>query len=544
MSSAILNPPARQDRNDSSPPPRAASGVLARVMRFILSQVPTLLVLSALAGAAVYGHQSHWKLPKFSALAGAVPAQPDDWCEEHGVPESTCVECNPDLFPKDPDYGWCQEHGVHNCPLHHPDVAQLKDAPVITDTDFERAAWALAVNERDRNNSACGFYQKRIQFASVEAVKQAGVDVELVERQPITEAVTGSGEIVYDQTRFASLSSRVPGTVWRVESNVGARVARDDVLALVDAVEVGQLKSQLVQALAEENLRSKSLSSLNAARAAVSGQLILEAEAALVKAQADVLATEQALINLGLPVDAERLRGLSSADQMEKLRFWGIPETIRQQLDPAQTTANLLPVRAPMQGVVIARNVVAGEVIDGADVLFQLADLSRMWLILSVPLEQAHKLSPGQTVRFRPDGSQQETEGAVDWISTAADEHTRMVQVRAELRNPEGQLRNETFGTGQIILRDEPEAIVVPKEAVHQEGCCQIVFVRNKHYFDSPDSPKLFHVRTVRVGASDEKFTEIIAGVLPGEVVVTTGSDVLRSQLLKNNLGEGCTCGE
>jgi multidrug efflux pump subunit AcrA (membrane-fusion protein) len=119
-----------------------------------------------------------------------------------------------------------------------------------------------------------------------------------------------------------------------------------------------------------------------------------------------------------------------------------------------------------------------------------------------------------------------------------------MVRVRAELPNPDGGLLNETFGTGSIILRDEPKAITVPNEAVHWEGCCHVVFVRDKHYFDSPDSFKVFHVRSVRLGAKNDKVTEIIAGVLPGEVVATTGSDVISAQLLKNNLGEGCTCGE
>ena len=119
-----------------------------------------------------------------------------------------------------------------------------------------------------------------------------------------------------------------------------------------------------------------------------------------------------------------------------------------------------------------------------------------------------------------------------------------MLEVRAELPNPDGLLRNEIFGAGVVVLREEPEAVVVPNEAVHWEGCCHVVFVRNKHYFESPESPKVFHVRPVRVGVKNDGSTEIIAGVLPGEVVVTTGSDVLRAQLLKNSLGEGCTCGQ
>ena len=194
-----------------------------------------------------------------------------------------------------------------------------------------------------------------------------------------------------------------------------------------------------------------------------------------------------------------------------------------------------------MDGIVVARRVVAGEQVDASRVLFQLADTSRMWLTLNVSVEDAGRLALGQPVRFRPDGSREEVSGKLVWISTTADQQTRMVTVRAELPNPNGQLRNETFGAGRIVLREEQEAVVVPNEAIHWEGCCNIVFVRDKGYFDK-DSPKVFHVRTVRPGAKNEKATEIIAGVLPGEVVATKGSDALRAELLKNNLGEGCGC--
>ena len=117
-----------------------------------------------------------------------------------------------------------------------------------------------------------------------------------------------------------------------------------------------------------------------------------------------------------------------------------------------------------------------------------------------------------------------------------------MVQVRAVLPNMDGYLRSETFGTGRVILRSEPDAIVIPKGSSHWEGCCQVVFVRDRHYFDSPESYKVFHVRSVRLGATNSNYTEVIAGVLPGEVIATVGSDVLRAQLLKNNLGAGCDC--
>lgn len=519
-------------------------GFVRRTIGLVLSSIGPTLVLIGFAAVFYYGHHNDWRIPKFAALTGEVEPVVDDWCEEHAVPESICVECDPTLMPKGPDYGWCPDHGVHNCLLHHPDVAQLKEPPSPGElaADLQRAERALAVAPRKENNSGCDIYQTRIQFESVEAVQQAGVDVELVERKPIVESITGNGEIVYDPTRQASLASRVPGSVWTVNKQVGDRVTKGEVLAIVDAAEVGDLKTRLLRSLAEEKLQRQNVSRLTEARNAIAGSRILDAEAALAKAQADVLSAEQSLQNLGLPVQVEHLREMTEPQVLDHLRLLGVPDSVRSQLDSQTSTANLLPIVSPMNGVVIQRSVTPGEVVDPTRILFQVADTSQMWLRLSVPLENIDQLAIGQAIRFTPDGSRRAIEGRLDWISTSADTETRMLEVRAVLSNTDGRLRNETFGTGDVVLREEPAAIVIPKGSSHWEGCCQVVFVRNKHYFDSPDSPKVFHVRSVRLGASNEDYTEVISGVLPGEIIATAGSDVLKAQLLKNNLGAGCDC--
>ena len=56
------------------------------------------------------------------------------------------------------------------------------------------------------------------------------------------------------------------------------------------------------------------------------------------------------------------------------------------------------------------------------------------------------------------------------------------MKVRVDLPNADGRLRANTFGTGRIVLREEPQAIVVPSEAVHWDGCCNVVFVRDKNF--------------------------------------------------------------
>lgn len=549
MAHLAVNPPAAREPGSTGERPRETSrgetgevprvGVVARLSRYI----PTVLVTVFLAALGAYGHHSGWKVPKFSALAGNSAAESKDWCEEHGVPESQCVECHPDILPKGKDYGWCKEHGVQSCPLCHPEVAQLKQTPVVSEVDRQRAARALAAAPRPENNPVCKTYRRRIQFASLEAVRKVGVDVALADRQPIAESIVTNGQITYDQTRFASLSSRLPGTVWHVEKNAGDQVLAGEVLALVDAAEVGRAKTELIQALAQDELARKALKRLESLTEVVAGRQVQEAQAASVQARARLLSAQQALGNLGLPVNIEPLREMPEERLAEHLQYLGLPERKLQQLSANQTTANLLPVKAPMDGIIVVRQVVAGEVVDASRVLFQLADTSRMWLTLNVSEEDAGKLALGQPVRFRPDGRRDEASGTLVWISTTADPQTRMVSVRAELSNPKGQLRNETFGAGKIVLREEQEAVTVPNAAIHWEGDCHVVFVRDKGFFDSPQSPKVFHVRTVRLGMRDEQSTEIIAGVLPGEVVAATGSDVLRAELLKNSLGEGC-CAE
>ncbi|MCA9038539.1 MAG: efflux RND transporter periplasmic adaptor subunit, partial [Planctomycetaceae bacterium] len=306
--------------------------------------------------------------------------------------------------------------------------------------------------------------------------------------------------------------------------------------------EVGNLKSKLLRALAEEKLQLQNVSRLTQAREAIAGTLILNAEAALAKAQADVLDAEQSLRNLGLQVQVDSLRGMSDRQVLDQLRLLGIPESIHAGIDIKTATTNLLPIVSPIDGAVSTRTVTPGEVVDPSRILFQVADTRQMWLNLNVPLESMDQLAVSQIVRFQADGSQHEVQGQLDWISTAADKQTRMVQVRAVIPNADGHLRSETFGKGQVILRDEPNAIVIPTGASHWEGCCQVVFVRDKGYFDSPQSYKVFHVRSVRLGATNGNYTEVISGVLPGEVIATVGSDVLRAQLLKNNLGAGCDC--
>ncbi|HJT77470.1 MAG TPA: efflux RND transporter periplasmic adaptor subunit, partial [Gemmataceae bacterium] len=444
--------------------------------------VPTVLALACIAGVVYIGHKTGWTLPKFSALRGDAAPEKDDWCDEHGVPDSICVECKKECMPRGKEYGWCRKHGVHECPLCNPEVAHTSLPAVATGEDRERAERTLAFAPRVENNSKCKLHQRRIQFNSEDVLNRLGIDVKPVTQAPVAEFVTAPGEIVYDPTRVARLSARVPGTVWRVTKQVGDRVKAGEVLALIDAAAVGKAKAEFQQALVEEELRTKTLANLKESEGVVPGKTVQEAEAALQEAQVRLLTAEQALANLGLPIDAADVRKLAPAELARRMQFLGLPETLAKSLAGETASSNLIAVAAPLEGEVVARTAVAGEAAEPTKALFTVADTRRMRLNLRVRLEDAGKIAIGQTVRFRHEGHTDGDAGTVAWVSPSADEKTRTVPVRVDLPNASGRHHANTFGTAQVVLREESKAVVVPSDAVHWEGDCNVVFVQDKDF--------------------------------------------------------------
>lgn len=534
--SAIVTTPAHPapERQSIAPPRRNVWHVLWNV-------VPNVLVFSLLAGVLYLGHHTGWKLPKLSEFVGTTAVATDDWCEEHLIPESACIECQSGLSPKAKPFGFCRKHGVAECVIDHPELAQVKSEPQLPKTD---SAEAIALIPRPVNNSRNTLHTRRVQFASQESIAKAGIDVSIVEERPMADAIIANGELMFDPTRVAHLTTKVPGTVAYVFKTLGDDVQSGDMLALVDAAQAGQAKSQLLEALVQLQLRKSTADRLRslATSAAIPPKDYIAAEASLKEAEIRFLSARQAIANLGFELPGE-LEDAEPREAADDLRFLGIPTSSVALLPSGTKTANLIPIIAPFKGAIVTSEIVAGEVVDSTRTLFTVADPSRLWLVLHVRQEEAKYVERGLPVKFQPDDGGPELTGKVSWISPSVDEQTRTLKVRVTISERDDKLRDKTFGTGRIILREEPNAIVVPREAVQSTPDASFVFVRDKHYFDK-SAPKFFHVRQVRLGASDGQFVELLAGALSGEVIATKGSSVLMAQLLRSNLGAGCGCHE
>jgi cobalt-zinc-cadmium efflux system membrane fusion protein len=523
----------------SPPTPGGVSPTSSLWQSPVFSRIVNLLVFGLLGVVLIFGHHSGWTMPRYSELAGKPSDQAGDWCAEHLVPESQCVECQADLMPTAGEFGFCRKHGVNECVICHPELAEVNGKPQLPQYDTVQALELVA---RPQNNSKSTLHKRRVQFASAESALKAGIDVDVVEGRPMRDILKANGELMFDPTRVAHLSSRVPGTVAAVFKTLGDRVQAGDVLAVIDGALVGQAKSQLLHAVVQLHLRRTNVERLRSAASSLPARTLVEAEAALQEAEIGFISARQSLVNLGFEVP-EQIDGRDAKKVAADLQFLGIPDAIRKGLPVGARTANLIPIRAPYDGALVASDVVAGEVVNTTTMLLTVASPDRLWLTLSVRQEDARYLAAGLPVTFRTDDSAQEATGRISWISPAIDEKTRSVQVRVPLDNIQGKLRDRTFGTGTIELREEPHAIVVPREAVQSTSDAQFVFVRDRNYL-TEDGLKVFHVRQVRTGARDDQYVELLAGALPGEVVATKGSAVLLAQLLRSNLGAGCGCHE
>lgn len=471
----------------------AASPPRRKKWRFFVPKLQYAVVCAALAGLLKLGHSTHWSIPASWAFTGqsATSQEPASNSSQGGASAAG------EPTGKEPTRV----------------AIDQAESPAVTLSETQ--------------------------------LRKSGVELHRVERRSVDQTLAVHGVVDYDRNHVAQLSSRVPGIVWRVERKAGESIRRGDVLAIIEAIEVGRVKAELLRAIVDVDLKRTTVERLRSAGPALAERLLREAEADYRQSRIQVRNLIQTLVNLGLPVSFEELQSLDDERRARKLQFLGLPDAIVATLDPAKTTDNLLPLIAPFDGVVIGREITLGETVSPNDSHFVIADVSRMWVTLEVRKEDASAIRMGQEVQFRADGVAGKITGAVDWISTSVNEQSRTLQVRAEVTNPlvataggtEAQvgdsdalqigrqqrlLRANTFGTGTIVTRRDPVALVVPNDAVHFDGSEHFVFV-----FEHGQ----FHRKPIVPGVVAGQVTEVRDGLQDGATVVAAGSHLVKSEM-------------
>jgi cobalt-zinc-cadmium efflux system membrane fusion protein len=375
-----------------------------------------------------------------------------------------------------------------------------------------------------------------IRFESERQVTDLGITVLAAACRPLAREVTAPGTVTYDPARHAQLSVRVNGTVWRIEKHLGEPVRAGAVLAIVDAPAVGQAKAEFLHSIADVQLSKKVYEPLQSfANGEVPLKQIRAAETELRKAKVDMFNAHQALVSLGLAIDLDKCEQAPEEELERKLKFLGLPASITDKLDPESTSASLLPIHAPFDGLVIGRDLSIGEVVSSSQTYFEVADVSKMWIVLNVREADSNSLELGQKVSFSAGTAR--IQSAISWMSTAVDSKTRTVEVRCSVDNPEvlkedGQptgkrlLRAHLFGVGRIQLLHNPVALTVPTQAVQWDGSGHVLFVRT--------GPNTFEPRRVQVGITTHEYTEVLDHLKVDDSVVVRGSHILKAELSRS----------
>jgi membrane fusion protein, heavy metal efflux system len=438
-------------------------------------------------------------------------------CPGHGVPEALCSRCNPALIPGFKAEGdWCEGHAVpeSQCTQCNPQLLSAGTAAEpVTSVNASGRYVPAAVLPRSRRSPdpACKKHELRVQFPSSATAKIAGLEFVRAQLREVSHSISCNAEVLYDGNRYARLVSRAEGVVSQVIKDLGDLVAAGDVLAVMDSAELSTAKAEYLQAQARASLWERNH----------------KREQVLLKKKAS---TERELLEAETQLVESRIFQSSAAQRLKNL---GLSETDVTGLKKNQDTSSLLDLAAPFAGTIVERAAVVGEVAGTTKQLFAIADTSRMWAILDVYEADLEHVRTGQSVLITVEGSRSAPcEGIITWISAHVDHRTRTLKARVELANPDGMLRAGMFSSALINVWGPAPAIVVPKSAVQWEGCCNVVFVKI--------SDTQFEPRKVRIGFDTGPWLVVEAGLGAGEQVVTTGSFLLKTELLKGSIGAGC----
>jgi cobalt-zinc-cadmium efflux system membrane fusion protein len=214
---------------------------------------------------------------------------------------------------------------------------------------------------------------------------------------------------------------------------------------------------------------------------------------------------------------------LHSAEQ--KLHAFGLSDEYLKQL-PVQpdVTYTRYELRAPFGGTIIERHITTGEVMKEDSQAFIIADLSSVWVNISVYQKDMASLRRGQSVIVSAGAGIPEAKGTISYISPVTGQETRTAIARVVLPNPAGLLRPGLFVTAKLAVDEVAVPILIPKTALASEGGKAEVFVQTEEGFKP---------QAVTLGRSSDTHIEVTSGLQQGRKYVAKGGFTLKAQMSK-----------
>jgi cobalt-zinc-cadmium efflux system membrane fusion protein len=316
----------------------------------------------------------------------------------------------------------------------------------------------------------------------------------------VRETFRVSGRVEVDEARVARVGSPVTGRITELEATVGQDVRRGQQLATLTSTELSGAQLGYLKAYSQKLL---------AERAAQRAQQLFDAD---VIGQAELQRRQSELVQADAEVSAAR----------DQLKVLGMPESALLRLAATRTVNSTSQVVSSLAGTVIERKVTTGQVVQPADAMFVVADLSHVWIVADIPEQNAGMMRIGEAVEAEVAALPgRRIQGQISFVAATVNPDTRTVRVRMDLPNDGRELKPSMLAT--VVVRGKPQRqTVVPTAAVVREDNRDYVFVQI--------APDTFQTRQVALGVEYEGGRVVIGGLREGEKIVVDGAFHLNNE--------------
>lgn len=320
----------------------------------------------------------------------------------------------------------------------------------------------------------------------VEKVQRLGVKSEAASLRTLDRTIRATGRIEVDERRAYTIAPKFEGWVERLYVNTsGQAVGKGQPLFDVYSPE-------LISALREYALAAQGEASL--------------------KDAGD---------------EAKRSMSQLAAASRARLKNWGIADEQISAFSNGTLASGRdkrsLTFYAPVSGIVMEKKAVQGMRFMPGEVLYQIADLSSVWVMAEVAEQDIGLVKAGSVAQVNISAYPgRQFRGKVAFIYPTLDTATRTVQVRVELANPDGLLKPAMFANVELAVSHGGKVLTVPVSAVIDSGTRQVVLVQL--------AQGRFEPREVRLGSRSEDFVEVLKGIAEGEQVVTSANFLIDAE--------------
>jgi cobalt-zinc-cadmium efflux system membrane fusion protein len=344
-----------------------------------------------------------------------------------------------------------------------------------------------------------------------------GVATGPVEHLTVSGALRLPGVLALDQQRSARISAVLEGKVVSVAADLGDAVKKDQVLVVLHSPAFTQAQSAFLLAYSR---RGAARRELDRAKELVRDEAIQVKEYQRRQADFEAASTDYSLAE-------SNLHALG----------WGHPQieamvqrASKASADPSDLVDPYLRVRSPIDGRVIARDLVVGEHVHPDKLLFEVSDLSTLWAMLDAREQDLPAIGAASRVAIESQVYPGRTfDGRVARVGDVVDEKLRTIKVRVEVPNPGLLLKPNMYIQGAVQTNGRSRQVLgVPEEAVQTIDGEPSVFVVT--------AGKGFAVRTVQPGDAIGASRAILRGLDGTETIVVSGAFNLKGEWLKSSL--------